>query len=283
MNRTLNTSRTRTLLPVALSVALAIVVSCGPSEEEIMLGELQEELVMANTTIDSLNYTVESSNMLIDEMRARVDSLQHVDAKLLESVQRLNKEVKQWRTLATEHKLKNEQLSQEIERMKRDKQVDQRSIARLRSQSDSLNTALLDAHTSIRRQEGNIRRLEDDLTAVQQDRDQLRLAETSVRVYAATEKFLKEGGYLKSGRSLGRAFRKSYRLVKKLDPTDPAVQLVPIGDPLLMEGELNQLVDRYGKLKKGDDFGVRKVEGKTEVTFVNDLLGGVGVLAIMKN
>jgi hypothetical protein len=272
------------LLPLTLmTLSLLVTMSCGPSEEEIMLAELQLDLGSATTTIDSLNYTVESANMLIDEMRTRVDSLQHVDKRLLENVQALGREVKQWKKVAAEHKRKNVELTKEIERMKREKQIDQRSIARMRSQSDSLNTTLLDAHTSIRRQEGHVTRLKDQLVAVELDRDQLRLAQTAVRVYAATEKFLDDSGYLHSGRSLGRAFRKSFRLAKKLDPTDPAVQLAPIGDAVLLEGELKALVDRYGKLKKGDAYQTRTVDGKTEVTFVDGMLGGVDVLAIMKD
>jgi hypothetical protein len=266
-----------------MTLSLLVTMSCGPSEEEIMLAELQLDLGSATTTIDSLNYTVESANMLIDEMRTRVDSLQHVDKRLLENVQALGREVKQWKKVAAEHKRKNVELTKEIERMKREKQIDQRSIARMRSQSDSLNTTLLDAHTSIRRQEGHVTRLKDQLVAVELDRDQLRLAQTAVRVYAATEKFLDDSGYLHSGRSLGRAFRKSFRLAKKLDPTDPAVQLAPIGDAVLLEGELKALVDRYGKLKKGDAYQTRTVDGKTEVTFVDGMLGGVDVLAIMKD
>ena len=216
------------LLPLILMAStLMMVASCGPSEEEIMLAELQQDLGTATATIDSLNYTVESANMLIDEMRTRVDSLQRVDKLLLENVRALGKEVKHWQKVAADHKRKNVELSKEIERMKREKQIDQRSIARMRSQSDSLNAALLEAHTSIRRQEGHVSRLKDQLVAVELDRDQLRMAQTSVRVYAATEKFLEEGGFLISSRSLGRAFRKSFRLAAKLDPTDPAVQLAP--------------------------------------------------------
>lgn len=272
------------LLPLILMAStLMMVASCGPSEEEIMLAELQQDLGTATATIDSLNYTVESANMLIDEMRTRVDSLQRVDKLLLENVRALGKEVKHWQKVAADHKRKNVELSKEIERMKREKQIDQRSIARMRSQSDSLNAALLEAHTSIRRQEGHVSRLKDQLVAVELDRDQLRMAQTSVRVYAATEKFLEEGGFLKSSRSLGRAFRKSFRLAAKLDPTDPAVQLAPIGEAMLLDGELKALVDRYGKLKKGETFKTRNVDGKTEVTFVDGMLGGVDVLAIMKN
>lgn len=273
----------RLLSLILMTSTLTMVASCGPSEEEIMLVEFQQDLGTATATIDSLNYTVESANMLIDEMRTRVDSLQHVDKLLLENVRALGKEVKHWQKVAAEHKRKNVELSKEIERMKRDKQIDQRSIARMRSQSDSLNTALLEAHTSIRRQEGHVSRLKEQLVAVELDRDQLRMAQTSVRVYAATEKFLEEGGFLKSSRSLGRAFRKSFRLATKLDPTDPTVQLAPIGEAMLLDGELKALVDRYGKLKKGEAFETRNVDGKTEVTFLDGMLGGVDVLAIMKN
>ena len=269
----------------SITAAICVAVfglSCGPSEEEVLITELTQDLSTATTTIDSLNYTVESSNMLIDEMRSRVDSLQHVDIKLLESVQRLNKEVKKWRNLASEHKLKNQQLTAEIETLKRDKQTDKRSIAKLRQHADSLNANLLDAHTSIRRQEDQIRRMEVDLARSQDDADALRQAQTSVRVYAASESFLNENGYIKSSRAFRRGFRKSFKLVKKLDPTDPAVQLVSFGDTLNLEGKINTIVDRYGSLKKGDDYSTIKNNGMSSLSFSNEMLGGVDVVAIMK-
>jgi predicted nucleic acid-binding Zn-ribbon protein len=267
----------------AFSLALG-VLSCGPSEEEIMLAELGADLSLANATIDSLTYSVESSNSTINEMRALVDSLQHVDDRLLKSVQQLNQAVKKWRTLASEQKRKNEQLTAEIERLKRDKRIDQHSIARVRAEADSLNSSLLEAHTDIRRQEGRIDRLQTELTASRDDADQLERAQTSVRLYVASENYLKDNGFLKSSRKLGRAFRKSYALVKRLDPTDPKVILVSVGDPLFVEGELSALVDRYGKLKEGRVFTKtrNKERGGVEITFVDDMLGGVDVLAIMK-
>ena len=262
--------------------AVLFTLSCGPSEEEILIVELQEDLAKANTTIDSLNYTVESSNLLIDDMRSRVDSLQRVDAKLLQSVQRLNKAVKKWRNLASDHKRKNEQLTAEIRSLKREKQADRRTIAKLRLQADSLNATLLEAHTSIRRQEDHIRRMEVDLARAQEDAAALRQAQTSVRVYAATESFLKENGYLKSSRAFRRGFRKSFRMTKKLEPNDPAVKLAAVGETLMLEGEVIALVDRYGSLKKGDDYKVDRSEGMAILTFSNEMLGGVDVLAVMK-
>ena len=270
-------------LIAALSAAILGVVSCGPSEEEIKLGELQEDLMLANTTIDSLNYTVESTNILIDEMRSRVDSLNRADAKLVQSIQRLNSEVKKWQNVAGEQRRKNQQLTAEIERMKREKQTDQRAIARLRSEADSLNTELLEVLTSARRQEDHVRRVEVELGRTRDDLAQLREAGMAVRVYAATEGFLRETGYLEASRGLTRGFRKSYKLVQKLDPTDSRVQLVPIGEALVLEGKLKALVDRYGKLSSGDDYRTKKQGGSVEITFLDEMLEGVDILAVMED
>ena len=267
------------LVTVAIAAAF---LSCGEDEDAIRLAEFQNNLQMANATIDSLNYTVESSNLLIDELRARADSLQHVDDKLLASVQKLNREVKKWHRLATEQKRMNQRLTEQIERMKVEKQADKRSIAKLRSDADSLNSALLDVHTSIRRQSDHIRKVELDLAQAQDDIAELKKARNSVVVYMASEGYLKENGYLDTARPFGRVFRKSYRLIRKLDPNDPAVRKVPIGEELAFEGKLEALVDRYGQLKKGDDYDKSQEEGLTRITFRGETLGGVDVLAVIK-
>ena len=273
----------RRLARRVLILAPLILAACGPSEEELRLAALQEDLTVANTTIDSLNYTIESSNLLIDEMRARVDSLQHVDQTLLASVQRLNNEVKHWRELAGEQKVMNQELTQEIARLRREQQGDQRTIDRLKSEADSINSALLAAHTSIRRQEDHIKRLDAELGKARDEVAMLRQAETSVRVYAATEAYLTENGYLETDRIFGRAFKKAYKLVKRLDPSDPRVQLAPIGEPVLVSGQVEAFVDRFGELKKGDTFRSQKAEGGgLNVTFVDDLLAGSDVLAVIK-
>jgi chromosome segregation ATPase len=256
--------------------------ACGEDEEAIMLANLQEDLRVANAAFDSLSYTLDSSNLLIDELRSRADSLQHVDAQLLQTVQDLNKEVRQWRNLYSEQKRKNEELGKELERMKREKQVDQQTIARLRSESDSLNTALLDAHTDIRRQSDHIRGLEDNLASTQSELEDLKTAQASVRVLMATEGFLKESEYLKTNRSLGKLFRTSFKLERRLDIKDPQVRKAPLGEPFFVEGKLKALVDRYGKLKEGRDYEELKENGQLRIVFVNDLLAGVDVLAVVE-
>ena len=48
---------------LALAAAMATLMACGPSEEELALVALQEDLTLAGGTIDSLNYTIESTNL----------------------------------------------------------------------------------------------------------------------------------------------------------------------------------------------------------------------------
>ena len=255
---------------------------CGEDESALKLSVLQEDLRLVNTTIDSLNYTVDASNQLIDALRAQVDSLQEVDEKLLASMQKLSREVRQWRQLATEQKLQNEKLTAEVERMQREKQIDQQIIDQLRARSDSLNSALLAAHGSIKRRSDYLRRLEGKLGQAHDELTGLQKARVSVRLLVGTEQFMEDGGYLESSRPFGRTFRKAYKQVKKIDPEDPDTRLVPIGEAIVLGRRPRALVDRYGKLKKGQDYQESKEAGQVKITFVNELLMGTDVLVVVE-
>jgi chromosome segregation ATPase len=259
------------------------LLSCADEEQEQLLAQFQADLNRANATIDSLTYSLDDSHLMLDAMRAQVDSTQRVNEQLVVSAQKLSKELRQWTQLANQYKQNNERLTAEIERLKVEKQADRQIIARLRSQADSLNGVLLEAHTSIRRQSDHIRKLERDLAQAQDQVESLQAAQVSVRLYMAAEKFLEENGYLDSSRPFGRGFRKQYKLMKKLNPEDPGVRLAPIGQAIAVEGKLNVLVDRYGKLKEGDDYQEKKQDGQTAITFVNQLMGGADVLVVLQD
>ncbi|NKB72837.1 MAG: hypothetical protein GKR89_37690 [Candidatus Latescibacteria bacterium] len=268
------------LTTLALTACLALS-ACGPDEDEVIIASLQNDLTTASAVIDSLNYAVDSSNQLIDQLRARADSLQRVDERLMESVKILNKEVKEYRYLAEQRRRKNDELQSAIDQLQQEKRADKQNIAQLRSESDSLNTALLDAHTDLRRKNDHIQRIEGDLGQAQEEIAGLRQAQVSVRLYMGSEDFLKESGLLKTGRGL--SLRKSYQLVKKPMVDDPRIQLVPIGQPLTLEATPEELVDRFGKLKKGRDYQIDKSNGLVTITFVNEILGGVDILGVVKN
>ena len=272
----------RVLRTLALSLPL-LALACGEDEEALMIADLQTDLSTASAIIDSLNLQIDEVNFLLDDARARVDSLQEVDQKLLNTVQALNRDVTKFRKLYTQQQQKNKQLAVEIDRLKVEKQADRQSIAALRGEADSLNAQLLEAHTSIRRQSDHIRAMEMDLAQAQDDLETLRRAQFEVRVLVASEDFLTENGFLKTSRPFGRGFRKSYRLIRKLNPADSMVRKVPIGEEMTLEGKLVAAIDHYGALKKGDDYSVNKEGELRTLKFENEMLGGTDVLAVVNN
>ena len=269
----------RTLIPF---IAL-FLVACANKEQEMLLLQLQSDMVRANAAIDSLTYSLDDSNRLLDNMRAQVDSTQQVNDKLLENVQKLNKELRHWSKLATEYKQSNEQLKLEIEQLRREKQADRYTISQLRAETDRLNGELLETHSSIRRQSDQIRRLEQELAQTKAELDEAKKAtQNAVFVYAANETQLVEQGYLKTHRPFGSGFRKQYELVKQIRRDSPGTQVAPIGQTITLPGEVEALVDRYGRLKKGDDYEMTRGDAGVQVAFLNELAGGTGVLAILK-
>ena len=268
---------------LSLCTVALLLTSCADEEQEQLLLQLQNDMATANTTIDSLTYSLDDTSLLLDGMRAQVDSTQQVNDNMLESVQKLNKEMRRWSKIAGERQKKVEEQNRIINEMKNEKRIDRQAIARLRVEADSLNGELLTTHTSIRRQSDHIRNLEMNLAQTRDKAETLAAAQHSVHLYAASEKYLKDNGYLQSSRPFGGGFRKQFKLIKKIRSADPGVQLVPIGNGQVIEGKIDQFVDRYGKLKKGNDYKSTKTDGGTQITFVNELIGGTGVLAILKD
>ena len=268
---------------LSLCTVALLLTSCADEEQEQLLLQLQNDMATANTTIDSLTYSLDDTSLLLDGMRAQVDSTQQVNDNMLESVQKLNKEMRRWSKIAGERQKKVEEQNRIINEMKNEKRIDRRAIARLRVEADSLNGELLTTHTSIRRQSDHIRNLEMNLAQTRDKAETLAAAQHSVHLYAASEKYLKDNGYLQSSRPFGGGFRKQFKLIKKIRSDAPGVQLVPIGNGQVIEGKIDQFVDRYGKLKKGNDYKSTKTDGGTQITFVNELIGGTGVLAILKD
>lgn len=282
-------------MPRTLTLLIPLLLlACGgqkpPAEENAKaLDQLQDELHQANAVIDSLNYTVDTSNQIIDGLRAQVAGLQKVDARLYNSVQALSAELRNWRTQAEDQQQRNQAMSAELERLKKERRTDQQTIDRLRREADSLNTALFEADGAIRRQVDQLDQLRSELAQAKGEVAQARAATSAaeeagrqallaVRVFPAGEQFLREQGYLEAGRKM---FRKSYKLIRALDPADPHLRQAAIGQPVELEGDLRALADRYGRLREGNDYQQEKLEGRVRLTFTNPLLQGAEVAAVM--
>ena len=267
---------------LSLMVVAICCFSCGNEEQEQMVLQLQDDLNSANAAIDSLTYTLDDSNILLDALRSKADSAQHVNEKLINDVQGLNKSLREFRKIAEERKQQNERLRGEIRRMEVEKQVDKQTLANLRVETDSLNSVLLEAHTSIRRQSDHIRTLEVELAQAQDIVTTLQATRNSVLLLSAGESFLKENGFLDTSRPFGRGFRKQYKLAQRFSPENPAVLVVALDTEITLEGKLKAVCDRFGTLKKGDDYESSFAEGQTTVRFINPMVTGTDVLAILK-
>ena len=60
------------------------------------------------------------------------------------------------------------------------------------------------------------------------------------------------------------------------------VRKIPIGDTLVLDGDLKAVVDHYGSLKEGSDFQEDKEGSIVTLTFTNELLAGMDVLVLVK-
>lgn len=262
-------------------VAVIALAGCGSQQDTQLLQSLQDDLRTANTTIDSLNLTVDASNQLIDVLRARADSLQGVDERLLASIQELNREVREWRQLALDQRGKNDLLKAEVERLSREKQTDQRAILRLSAQSDSLTGELMAAHAALQRQSDYVRRLESELSEGRTEVQVLRQASASIRVRVGTEADLQAAGYLQVTRTSARSTRKAYRMVTRVAEDDPAARLVPVGGQLELERKPRLLLDRYGRLKEGTGFRLDDDQSPVQLSLIDERLAGADLLVVV--
>lgn len=262
-------------------VAVIALAGCGSQQDTQLLQSLQDDLRTANTTIDSLNLTVDASNQLIDVLRARADSLQGVDERLLASIQELNREVREWRQLALDQRGKNDLLKAEVERLSREKQTDQRAILRLSAQSDSLTGELMAAHAALQRQSDYVRRLESELSEGRTEVQVLRQASASIRVRVGTEADLQAAGYLQVTRPSARSTRKAYRMIARVPEDDPAARLVPVGGQLELERKPRLLLDRYGRLKEGTGFRLDDDQSPVQLSLIDERLAGADLLVVV--
>ena len=67
---------------LALFCTVLTIASCANEEQEQMLAQLQTDLTSANAAIDSLTYTLDDSNLLLDALRAKADSAQSVNENI---------------------------------------------------------------------------------------------------------------------------------------------------------------------------------------------------------
>ena len=106
-------------------------------------------------------------------------------------------------------------------------------------------------------------------------------ATDKIHLLVGTEERLKEDGFLKTDHSF---FRRKYEMVAKPKVDDSQVKIVSIGERIALEPgqELKVLIGFSGELEKGSDYQIKKSQGTTFITFINDILSEEAVLAVVE-
>ena len=265
------------LIVGAAAVILAVVLYIALSPKEPVVDpyvvQLEQEVSMYATQIDSLNNVVDGLNGRLNTIRTQMDSSMEANKTLLTSLHRVNNELKEYQRLYKEQQELNKKLVAEVKQLRDEKEQATVAVKSLKSEVDSINNELYQRTVSLTRLESSLEE------AVQKART-AEAALTSVLVCVGTEDALEQAGYLDAGRGL---FRKSFKLVGFPDVKDAKVLRVSIGDTLPLQGELDAIADRHGKLDKGKEYEVSKgPNGQTLVTFTDNMLQGQRILAVLK-
>ena len=264
---------------VAVILAIVLYIALTPKKPEVdpYVVQLEQEVGMYAAQVDSLNSVVDGLNGRLDTIRTQMDSAREANKTLLASLHRVNNELREYQRLYKEQQEINGRLVAEVRQLKEEKEQATAEVRQLKAEVDSINSELYEKTV-------RLVRLESSLEEAVQKTRAMEATVTSVLVYVGTEDELEKAGYLDAGRGF---FRKSFKLIGFPDVLDAnnkdAVLRVSIGETLPLQGELDALTDRHGKLDKGKDYEESKgPDGQTLVTFTDSMLQGQRVLAVLK-
>ena len=272
----------------AIFIAIVFYIAIQPRAPKVdpYVLQLEGEVAIYTSHIDSLNTVVDGLNGRLNTIRTKMDSAQVANRTLLASLQKVSHEMKEYRGLYRKQQALNKKLVKELSHVKSEmaeerveKERATREVRGLKAEVDSLNNEIFE-------QTIRLVRLEQNLEESMKETASIKDAVTSVLVFVGTEKSLKEAGYLKAGRSV--FFKKNYKAIGFPDISDEkgkdAVLRIPVGVKLALMGEVAAIADRHGKLDKGKEYHLQKIEGgQSLVTFVDSTLQGQRVLAVLKN
>ena len=262
----------------AVILAIILYVALLPNEPQIdpYVVQLESEIEMYTSQIDSMNGVVDGLNSNIDVVRSQMDSARASNRLLLVSLQRITNEMNEFRRLYNAQITLNSKLKKEITQVKAEKDRATAEAKQLKSDIDDLNDQLYDQTVRLTR----LQSIAEE--AIEKEREWKETA-ISVLVISGTEDELKGRGYLKTWRAA--IFSKNFKVVGFPDVTessDNGITRVAIGETLSLQGELDAICDRHGKLGKGKEYEVSKGPGKTLITFTDATLEGQRILAVIK-
>ena len=261
----------------AVVLAALLYIAFLPESEEVVkenpyVKQLESEVELYAAQVDSMNGVVDNLNTRIDLVRTQMDSARASNKVLLATLHRVTNQMKEYQRLYKEQRSLNDKLRSEITHVTSERDLATTQVTELKTSVDSLNTELYE-------QTIRLTRMESSLEEALQETEVLRETVNSVLVYIGTEDALKQQGYLNTSRFI----RKSYKITSFPDINSNDVIKVGVGETFTLQGELDELCDRHGKLGKGKEYELSKGQsGQTLVSFSDPMLAGQRILAILK-
>ena len=282
-------------MPIFFSIfAIMACIGLAACSDEDEKARLLEGIVKRAALNDSLKKEIIQSEIDKAALEAMSDSLSKFGDLLLVKNNQLREEVEKTKQEADKYRRDSErlqeevgQLQEEIDQLQEDKRTNEQEIRRLAVEIDSIS---VDRDRLI----GVNQDLKNKLNEIKETLDAVHRIQNSVRLLVGTEDLLKSNRFLETSRNA--SLRKQYKLVKKLEGDDSRVKIVPLNQQLDLTPnsvpealvnrsgnlKLKALVDRHGKLKEGRDYIVDKNKGTTIITFINRVLEGTDVLAVVE-
>lgn len=268
---------------VALAVILYAVMPKTPEVDPVVV-QMEQEIAMYTGQVDSLTNVVNGLNGRIDMIRTQLDTAQTSNRTLVSALQRVTGELKEYQKLYSEQRELNRKLSNEIQQVRAEKDIAVADKEKALAQVASMKTQMDSISNELYTKTVRIGRLESNLETALKQVEEMKETMTSVLVYAGTEDALKQAGYLKAWRPA--LFSKDYRILSFPETSGgdlpKGVYRIALNAPLTLDGELEALADRHGKLDKGKEYELQKSQNQFQITFTDPTLRGQNILAVLK-
>lgn len=268
-----------TVVSVGIVAALAAVVILVIMMSERQghnpyLVQLEQDMAVYTSQIDSMNVVIGTLNERIDFIRTQKDSAHTSNKVLLASLRNVTREMKEYRQLYNEQRKLNKQLRSQLVQVQAEKKEAVAELEELRGGLAKKDEELVDRET-------RIKRLEASLQESQEREAESVDALSQVWVYTGLRQGLEEAGYLQIRQKT--IFTNEYKRIGFPNEMDDEVAKVSIGVPIAIQGEIQFLADRHGKLKRKKEYSLEKQgDGSYVLVFLDPLLVGQRVLVVLK-
>ena len=260
---------------LAVLVAALIIVAVRPEKEKVNPhAKLEQEVATYAAQVDSMNVVMMELNNRVNVVSAQKDSGQAANKVLAVALRNIKSELTEYQDMykkerALRRKLQTELAQAKAKNVEKDQKIDQ-----MKAEMARQSTEIID-------QTARIKRLQASIEDLREQKQEAIETVSKVFAYTGTRDELKNAGYLevKDQAIIGN----SYKLIGFPDEMDNRVIKTPVGSGFIVNGMIDFLADRDGKLKKGKEYELEDDDHSVKLTFTESMRRGHRILVVLKN